>query len=107
MALYSSAGGHRWILQGWTHNECWGTGAELSQWFGVDVNAEGRVVKLDLSNNNLKGITTFFPGALGEPLELVDLTRGAVDRLLSAMCAPFRSRFPNVSSPLQPLARHA
>ncbi|CAN0353399.1 unnamed protein product [Ectocarpus sp. 8 AP-2014] len=52
MAIYSSAGGYRWILPGWTHEDRWGTGAELSEWFAVDVNAEGRVVKLDLSNNN-------------------------------------------------------
>lgn len=34
----------------------WGTDADISEWHGVEVNDEGRVVKLHLANNNLRGI---------------------------------------------------
>lgn len=50
-ALYKMAGG-----AGWRINTNWGTDAALSSWFGVNVNHQGRVVKLALPSNNLRGI---------------------------------------------------
>ncbi|CAN0057169.1 unnamed protein product [Ectocarpus sp. 6 AP-2014] len=50
VALFWSTGGTRWIL-----NANWATDADLSKWHGVEVNQHGRVVELDLNNNNLRG----------------------------------------------------
>ena len=49
-ALYEVTGG-----PDWTHNEDWLTDAPLEEWYGVDVDASGRVVGLDLFRNNLTG----------------------------------------------------
>lgn len=50
-ALFRSTNGTRW-----KYNCNWNTDAELSQWHGVMVNeADGRVVGLDLRDNNLQG----------------------------------------------------
>jgi hypothetical protein len=49
-ALYKSCGG-----AGWTKKGGWMTEAELGEWEGVTVDAEGRVVELNLSMNNLAG----------------------------------------------------
>lgn len=49
-ALFRSAGGASWKLKAG-----WDTDAELSQWAGVKVNEQGRVVQLRLNNNNLQG----------------------------------------------------
>ena len=51
VALFRSTGGARW-----KYNNNWDTDADLSQWRGVQVNVDGRVVKLRLSSNNLEGI---------------------------------------------------
>ncbi|CAM9463368.1 unnamed protein product, partial [Ectocarpus sp. 4 AP-2014] len=58
---------------GWTHRDGWCTPVELQEWFGVDVNEQGRVVKLDLRGNNLQGT---IPGGLGKlhALEHLDLS---------------------------------
>ena len=40
----------------WTNNTNWDTDAELSEWYGVNVNDQGRVLKLSLSTNNLRGM---------------------------------------------------
>ncbi len=50
IALYNSTGG-----SGWTNNENWDSAQELGMWFGVAVNGSGRVVGLDLADNNLRG----------------------------------------------------
>jgi hypothetical protein len=49
-ALFKSCGG-----ADWTRKDGWMTEAELGEWEGVTVDAEGRVVKLDLVYNNLAG----------------------------------------------------
>lgn len=77
VALFRSTGGTRW-----TKSNNWNTGADLSQWHGVEVNSEGRVVKLLLEKNNLKGIlfqegpvreqVLLFYDVLGLPPEFVD-----------------------------------
>ena len=51
VGLYRSTGG-----TSWTRQQNWNTSADLSQWHGVEVNGEGRVVKLFLFMNNLQGI---------------------------------------------------
>ena len=49
-ALYASTGG-----SGWTNSSGWLTEAPLRRWFGVEVNAQGRVVGLELRYNALSG----------------------------------------------------
>jgi hypothetical protein len=49
-AFFKSTGG-----ADWTEKEGWMTDAELGDWHGVEVDEEGRVIKLDLQNNGLAG----------------------------------------------------
>jgi hypothetical protein len=49
-ALFRSCGG-----AGWEEKGGWMTDADLGEWFGVTVDAEGRVIKLLLNSNNLAG----------------------------------------------------
>jgi hypothetical protein len=49
-ALFRSCGG-----VGWRHKERWATDAELGKWYGVTVDDEDRVVKLELTRNGLAG----------------------------------------------------
>jgi hypothetical protein len=49
-AVFKSCGGADWRRKGG-----WMTDAELGEWEGVTVDAEGRVVRLDLYSNNLAG----------------------------------------------------
>ena len=50
VALYNATGG-----PGWTRSNNWLTDASLGSWYGVSVDAEGRVVDVDLSSNHLVG----------------------------------------------------
>ena len=50
VALYDATLG-----PGWTNSDNWLTDASLGEWYGVNVNGEGRVVSLDLSSNSLTG----------------------------------------------------
>ena len=50
-ALFHSANGAEW-----TKNDNWNTDAELSTWYGVEVDGEDRVVMLSLNANNLRGM---------------------------------------------------
>lgn len=50
LVLYWSANGPYW-----ENKTKWGSDAHLSEWHGVEVNAQDRVVKLALGNNNLRG----------------------------------------------------
>ncbi|CAN0252849.1 unnamed protein product, partial [Pylaiella littoralis] len=54
----------------WDDKVNWGTGTPVSQWHGVKVNDQGRVVKLDLFNNNLRGT---IPEELGKLTALKEL----------------------------------
>ncbi|CAM9669367.1 unnamed protein product [Ectocarpus sp. 12 AP-2014] len=57
MALFHSTGGAIW-----KRSDNWNTAAELSTWYGVEVNGEKRVVGLSLAENNLRG---HLPNQLG------------------------------------------
>lgn len=65
--LYDAAGG-----SGWKNSDNWGTDADLSTWYGVEVNAQGEVRSLSLGNNNLRGAITPWLGEL-DALEHLDL----------------------------------
>ena len=66
-ALYDATGGTNW-----TNNDNWLTDAPLGEWHGVTVDDSGRIVRLELSGNNLKGP---IPSELGKlsTLELLFL----------------------------------
>ena len=51
LALYRSTDGPNW-----NGKRNWETDAAVSDWYGVRVNDEGRVVRLSLDGNNLRGI---------------------------------------------------
>lgn len=53
VAFHNATGG-----ASWRHKENWDTDADLSQWHGIEVNGQGRVVALSLPLNNLRGIVT-------------------------------------------------
>ena len=50
MALYHATGG-----ENWTQSENWLTDQPLSEWSGVEADADGRVIGLSLRNNKLTG----------------------------------------------------
>ena len=51
LALYNATGGPNW-----KDTAYWDTDADLSEWYGVKANDQGRVVELSLCSNNLRGI---------------------------------------------------
>lgn len=51
--LFLATGG-----ESWERNDNWRTDAELREWYGIEVNDEDRVVKIDLNRNNLEGMHT-------------------------------------------------
>ena len=67
--LYEAADG-----DAWTENRNWLTNAPLDRWHGVITNRSGRVVELDLTENELNGT---IPAALGNLtyLEALDLSK--------------------------------
>ena len=52
VALYNATDGPNWV-----DNTNWLTDAPLGEWYGVDTNAAGRVVRLDLSGRKVYGET--------------------------------------------------
>ena len=62
----------------WTNNANWFTDAPLRDWYGVEVDGEGRVSGLGLSNNNLTGL---IPPELGSLAALVRLNLATHDFL--------------------------
>ncbi|CAM9332039.1 unnamed protein product [Sphacelaria rigidula] len=47
----------------WRNNQGWNTSLPTKEWYGVILNAEDRVVELDLGWNNLRG---HIPSQLGD-----------------------------------------
>ena len=71
MAFYNATDGPNWVI-----NDNWLTDAPLSEWYGVDTNAAGRVVRIDLAgrwDNDARQYVS--PGLRGElPGDLANLT---------------------------------
>ena len=72
MALYNATDGANW-----SRSDNWGTSAPLDQWHGVTVDTNGRVIRLELPENQLSGP---IPAELGDlaNLEWLDLGRNAL-----------------------------
>ena len=64
-ALYDATGG-----PGWTHNENWLTDAPLGEWYGVEADDQGRVVRIWFLANSLTGR---IPRELGDMVHLQSL----------------------------------
>ncbi|CAM9388126.1 unnamed protein product [Ectocarpus fasciculatus] len=69
MELFSNTNG-----PSWKNSRAWGTSHLLGEWHGVTVNAEHRVIELDLERNNLRGP---IPSALAELTALQKLNLGS------------------------------
>ncbi|MYG80785.1 MAG: hypothetical protein F4187_02960 [Gemmatimonadetes bacterium] len=68
VAIYNATDGSNWHRK-----ENWLTDAPVAEWYGVDTDAAGRVVRLALSTNGLRGRV---PGVIGELSELRHLAMG-------------------------------
>ena len=65
VALYEATDGPNWV-----NNENWLTDAPLWDWYGVDTDVSGRVVRLDLCYNDLSGQIPSRLGHLGSLMSL-------------------------------------
>ena len=68
VALYNATNG-----ENWDDSANWLSEAPLSEWHGVTTNADGRVTRLDLADNQLSGE---IPAELGSLINLQDLWLG-------------------------------
>ena len=68
VALYQTTDGPNWV-----NSDKWLTGAPLGEWYGVDTDRSGRVVRLDLRVNQLTGQ---IPSELGNLAGLESLNLG-------------------------------
>ena len=70
-AFYLTTGG-----ENWTHSNNWLTNEPFSEWYGVTAGDDGRILRLNLEDNNLRG--TLLP-EIGNLTELVELNLGFND----------------------------
>ena len=80
VALYEATDGPNWI-----DSENWLTDAPLRDWYGVDTDASGRVVRLDLAGRRDSDTREYIPHGLSGPIppELGDLANLRILRLWS------------------------
>ena len=83
--LYEAAGGPTW-----GNSENWLTDAPLGDWYGVEVDGEGRVVRLALHSNNLRGP---IPPELGDLTHLAGLNLAEND-----LSGPIPSEFSGLTN---------
>ena len=60
----------------WTNSQGWGGDEPLEAWYGVSVDSQGRVMRLDLSANGLQGRVA---GSLGRLSQMTELRIGGND----------------------------
>ena len=83
VALHEATDGRNW-----THRDNWLTHAPLKDWYGVEVNGEGRVISLELLENGLVG---HLPPELADLAELEGLELGR-NQLLTGPIPPALGR---------------
>ena len=66
MDLYNSTNGASWV-----NNTNWGSDKPVSEWFGIQCNADGTIWDIDLRQNNLQGT---IPASIGNFVNLTILT---------------------------------
>ena len=82
IALYNATNGASW------HNkDNWGTTAPLGQWHGVTTDANGRVTRLDLNNNQLSGSIPTELGSLSN-LEALSLSQNQLSGPIPSELGP-------------------
>ena len=83
-ALYEATGG-----EDWTNAEGWLGSGPVGEWYGIDIDASGRVSTVDLAGN---GLTGSLPGRIGDLAGLTALRIG--DNALSGRLPSSLSRTP-------------
>lgn len=73
VTLYRSTEGANW-----KEKDNWDTDAALSMWYGVKVDVKGRVVALDLDDNNLEGTSSSRCDVRNCPRKVVPLSKQLV-----------------------------
>ena len=68
MSLYNATDGPNWA-----NNTNWLSDKPLGEWHGVTIDADGRVTRLNLSNNQLSG---GIPSSLGSLSNMTELSLG-------------------------------
>ena len=75
--------------ENWTHRDNWGTDAPVDEWYGVTTDEGGRIIKLELRNNNLAGPIP--PGiARLRHLEVLDLSQNSATPAATTLRSPHR-----------------
>ena len=102
--LYDAAGG-----PGWRTDTGWKGGPVLGRWHGVETDSLGRVIRLDLSGNELSGRLAGFVGGLAQlrtliladnpdlagpfPVSLARLSLEVLDHSRTELCVPAAESF--------------
>ena len=85
VALYNATDGANWVN---SHN--WLSDAPISEWYGVETDADGRVIRLRLGNNQLTGA---LPAQLGELTSL-----GVLQLHSNSLTGPIPAELGNLTS---------
>ena len=96
VALYNATDGPNWI-----NNTNWLTDAPLGEWYGVDTDASGRVVRLDLAGRWDSETRVYIPhGLRGElPIELANLTElTTLSLAANSLSGPIPTKLGNLTS---------
>ena len=96
VALYNATDGPNWV-----NNENWLTDAPLGEWYGVDTDAAGRIVGIDLAGQWDNETRVYIPhGLRGElPIELANLTELTTLRLrANSLSGPIPPKLGNLAS---------
>ena len=96
VALYNATDGPNWV-----NNENWLTDAPLGEWYGVDTDAAGRVVRIDLGGQWDNETRVYIPhGLRGElPIELANLTElTTLSLAANSLSGPIPPKLGNLAS---------
>lgn len=89
-ALYNATNG-----DSWTNKENWRSDKPVGEWYGITTDTDGRVVDIDLSNNNLSG---YIPDEIGEFSRLTRLNLNKAEDTDGAIGGPLPNSICNLTS---------